>query len=88
VKVPREGLVGKPGHTRRYQVSPPAARTIAGLLTLRSHTIAPILAGIRSPRKGRKPAHWTTIDRDYETLRAGMQTLFNHLGIDTLPAAA
>ena len=28
-----------------------------------------------------------TIDRDYQTLRTGMQTLFNHLGIDT-PAAA
>jgi hypothetical protein len=80
-------LIGKPGRTRRYHVPPQAARTIAGLLALRNHIIAPILAGIHSPRPGRKPAHWTTIDRDYETLRAGMQTLFNHLGIDT-PAAA
>ena len=48
----------------------------------------PILAGVRSPRRGRKPAHWTAIDRDYETLRIGMQTLFQHLGIETLPAAA
>jgi hypothetical protein len=31
---------------------------------LRDH-IAPILAGVRSPRMGRKPAHWTDIDRDY-----------------------
>jgi hypothetical protein len=30
---------------------------------------------------GRKPAHWTAVDRDYEQLRMGMQTLFGHLGI-------
>jgi hypothetical protein len=32
-------------------------------------------------RLGRKPTHWTAIDRDYETLRIGMQTLFAELGI-------
>ncbi len=86
-KLRGKNLIDKPGQTRRYHVPPQAARTIAGLLALRNHIIAPMLAGIRSPRPGRKPAHWTTIDRDYETLRAGMQTLFTHLGIDT-PAAA
>jgi hypothetical protein len=86
-KLRGKNLIDKPGQTRRYHVPPQAARTIAALLALRNHIIAPILAGIRSPRPGRKPAHWTTIDRDYETLRAGMQTLFNHLGIDA-PAAA
>jgi hypothetical protein len=50
--------------------------------------INPILAGIRSPRRGRKPTHWTPIDRDYETLRTQMQTLFHHLGITTQAAAA
>jgi len=44
-------------------------------------TIAPILAGVRNSRMGRKPAHWTQIDRDYETLRIGMQTLFHDLRI-------
>jgi hypothetical protein len=86
-KLRGKNLIDKPGQTRRYHVPPQAARTIAALLALRNHIIAPILAGIHSPRPGRKPAHWTTIDRDYETLRTGMQTLFNHLGIDT-PAAA
>ena len=37
---------------------------------------------------GRKPKIWTAIDRDYETLRIGMQTLFQHVGIETLTAAA
>ena len=65
----------------------PAARTIAALLTLRDQVIAPILAAVRSPRMGRKPAHWTRVDRDYERIRIDMQTLFNDLAIET-PLAA
>jgi len=80
-------LVDKHGRTRRYTVPPLAARTITALLALRDQVIAPILAGIRSPRMGRKPAHWTPVDRDYERIRIDMQTLFNHLAIDT-PLAA
>ena len=56
------------------------------ILTLRDQVIAPILGGVRSPRRGRKPATWTSIDRDYETLRIGMQNLFHDLGI-TVAAA-
>jgi len=81
-------LIEKPGRTRRYHVPPTAARTISALLTLRDHVIAPILAGVRSPRRGRKPRIWTAADRDYETLRIGMQTLFQHVGIEAAPTAA
>jgi hypothetical protein len=80
-KLRGKDLVRKPGRTRRYQVPGSSARTIAALLALRDQVIAPILAGVRSPRQGRKPGHWTAVDRDYETLRTGMQTLFGHLGI-------
>ena len=61
---------------------------MVGLLTLRDHVIAPILAGVRSPRMGRKPATWTAIDRDYENLRVNMQALFTDLGIEMHPSAA
>jgi hypothetical protein len=37
---------------------------------------------------GRKPKIRTAIDRDYENLRVGMQTLFRRVGVDTLTAAA
>ena len=37
---------------------------------------------------GRKPKIWTAVDRDYETLRIGMQGLFNDLGITASTAAA
>jgi hypothetical protein len=81
-------LVDKPGRARRYHVPAEAARTIAAVLALREQVIAPILAGVRSPPMGRKPAHWSIVDRDYEQLRIGMHTLFNHLGISTQAAAA
>src|SRR5262245_21128860 len=81
-------LLDKPGRTRRYHVPPQAARIIAALLTLRDHVIAPILAGVRSPRMGRKPKIWTAADRRYETLRIDMQDLFRDLGITAAAAAA
>jgi hypothetical protein len=76
-------LVDKPGRGRRYHVPPDAARTIVGLLALREHVIAPIIAGVRRPTRGRRPATWTDLDRDYETIRTNMNTLFEHLAITT-----
>ena len=58
-KIRGEHLVEKPGRGRRYHVPPDAARTIATLLALRDQVIAPIVAGVRSPRMGRKPITWT-----------------------------
>ena len=88
-KIRGKHLVDKPGRTRRYHVPPEAASTVAALLTLRDQVIAPIIAGVHSPRLGRKPVAWTPVDRDYETLRVDLQTLFTHLGITTTrPAAA
>ena len=86
-KLRGKALVDKPGRSRRYQVPGDAARTIAGVITLRDHVIAPILSGIRSPRLGRKPSTWTAVDRDYEQIRITMQGLFTDLAIHT-PAAA
>jgi hypothetical protein len=75
-------LVVKPNRTRRYQVPGPAARTLAALLTLRDRVIAPILAGVRRPGPGRPPTTYTRIDRDYDTLRKNMRSLFRDLAID------
>jgi hypothetical protein len=80
-------LVTKPGRTRRYHVPGDAARTITALLTVRDKVIAPLISGIRTPRRGRPPKNWTKIDRDYETLRLHMQTLFNDLGVSLNTAA-
>ncbi len=80
-KLRAKALISKPGRSRRYFVPPAAARTICALLTLRDQVIVPLLAGVRSPRVGRKPSIWTPADRHYEKLRIGMQALFNDLGI-------
>jgi len=75
-ETPRQGVDRQTRRTRRYHLTPQTAGTIAALLAIREHVIAPILAGVRSPRKGRKPATWSSIDRDYEKIRIDMQTLF------------
>jgi len=85
-KLRGKGLTVKPGRSRSYLVPPQAARTIAALLALREHVIGPILAGVRTPRIGRKPAIWTPVDRRYETIRIGMQDLFRELGITAAAA--
>lgn len=80
-KLRGKDLVHKVGFSRRYQASSAALRTMAALLVLRDHVITPILSGVRSPRRGRKPAAWSAIDADYERLRLDMQQLFAHVGI-------
>jgi hypothetical protein len=65
----------------RGRSTPEALRTITALLVLRDQVLRPILAGVRVPRRGRKPATWTRTDQHYETLRLEMQVLFNDLGI-------
>jgi hypothetical protein len=74
-------LVVKPGRSRRYHAPPDALRTITALLVLRDQVIGPILAGVRVPRRGRRPKTWTSADRHYEALRLEMNALFNDLGI-------
>jgi hypothetical protein len=85
-KLRGKNLAVRDGHSHRYLIPPRAARTIAALLALRDHVIGPILAGVRSPRMGRKPAIWTAADRRYESLRVGMQELFGDLGLMTAAA--
>ena len=74
-------LADKPGRTRRYFISPGAARIISALLTLRDQVIAPLLAGVADPRIRRTPRHWTDIDRHYQALRLEMMALFADIGI-------
>ncbi|HZM80572.1 MAG TPA: hypothetical protein VFC19_32950 [Candidatus Limnocylindrales bacterium] len=81
-------LVDKLNRSRRYHLPPDAVRTIAALLTLRDQVIAPILAGVRSPRMGRQPKIWTAVDRHYEQIRIDMQVLLVHLGLATAATAA
>ena len=53
---------------------------MTALALLRDQVLAPILAGVASPRRGRRPSTWTKVDQDYDTLRVGMHALFSDLG--------
>jgi hypothetical protein len=87
-KLRGKNLILKPGHSRRYQIPPAAARTITALLTLRDQVIGPLIAGVRTHGHRPLPATWTGIDRDYEALRTDMHCLFRRLGIATASEAA
>src|SRR5512132_2645697 len=76
-------LVVKPNRPRRYHVPGEAASAIAALLTLRDKVSAPIRAGVRCCGDAATTEIYTRIDRDYETLRTGMRTLFTDLAIET-----
>src|SRR5271166_2536908 len=69
----RQAAGRQPSRTRRYHVPAGSARVTAALPAPRGHVIAPILAGVRNRRMGRKPIIWTATGHDYENLRVGMQ---------------
>lgn len=52
------------GLCRRYHLPQQAVRAIAALLAIRDQIIAPLLAGVRTPRRGHPPATLTRVDRD------------------------
>ena len=55
-KLRGKNLVERQGKSHRYHSSTQSTRTISALLTLREHVIAPIIAGVRSPKLGRNPS--------------------------------
>jgi hypothetical protein len=80
-KLRGKDLAAKIGSSRYYQLLSPGLKTVAALLVLREKVIQPLLAGIATPRLGRKPKNWSSIDQHYETLRLNMRTLFQELGV-------
>jgi hypothetical protein len=69
-KLRAKHLAVKPDHSRRYQIPHDAARTISALSVLRDHVIAPILAGVASPRQAARPPlgpRWTVTTRPCES---------------------
>lgn len=80
-KLRAKGFVARLPRSQRYQVPPDGLRALAALVVLREHVIKPILAGVATPRQGRKPKSWTALDDHYESLRIDMQRLFTDLGL-------
>jgi hypothetical protein len=80
-KLRAKGMVRKIGKSRRYEPVPEGLRALTALLVLREQIIRPLLAASRQPEPPSKPVNPTPIDNHYENLRAGMQSLFNELGL-------
>lgn len=62
-KIRGKGLVARVGSGRRYQPLSQGLQAIAALLVLRDKVIRPLLAGVATPRLGRKPNNWSRIDQ-------------------------
>jgi hypothetical protein len=80
-KLRAKGMVCKIGKSRRYEPVPEGLRSLTALLVLREKIIRPLLAASGQPQPTAKPAHPMHIDHHYESLRAGMRSLFTELGI-------
>jgi hypothetical protein len=80
-KIRGKKLVARVGSSRHYQPLSQGLKTVAALLLIREKVIQPLLAGITTPRLGRKPRNWSRIDQHYETLRLNMQSLLQELGV-------
>jgi hypothetical protein len=70
-KLRAHDLLIKIARTRRYLVPPEAARTIAGITILRDEILLPVLAGLRNPRRQRRPRIYTATDRQGSELCVG-----------------
>jgi transposase len=90
---PVSDLFGKSGRELlgRLELPDPWTKNFATALLTSVHVrpaARPILAGVHRPTQGLKPAAWTSLDRDYESLRANMRVLFGDLGIVTSATAS
>jgi hypothetical protein len=80
-KLRAKGMVRRIGNSRRYEPVTEGLRSLTALLVLREKIIRPLLAASGQPEPPGKPANPVPIDYHYESLRAGMRSLFTELGI-------
>jgi hypothetical protein len=74
-------MVQRIGHSRRYQSVPQGLKALTALVVLHHKVIRPLLAGATEVRPARGSQNPTRIDQYYQSLRAGMQGLFQELGL-------
>jgi hypothetical protein len=74
-------VVRRMGQTRRYESIPKGLRAMAALVVLRNKVIKPLLAAAQNLRPSRGAQNPRAIDRHYETIRTGIQGVFEELGL-------
>jgi hypothetical protein len=80
-KLRGKGIVQRVDKTRRYQATSTGLRTLTALLVLRDKVIKPLLAASRDAHPSPGAQNPTAIDEHYRTIRSGMLSLFQALGV-------
>jgi hypothetical protein len=80
-KLRGKDLVGKIGHSRRYQPTPAGLRALTALAVLRDKVIKPLLAASCHSSLHPENPDPVPIDQHYDNLRSDMRRLFGALGI-------
>jgi hypothetical protein len=74
-------MVQRIARTRRYESAPKSLKALTALVVLRHKVIQPLLAAATQTRPSCGAQNPRRIDEYYETLRIGMQGLFQELGL-------
>src|ERR1700741_3248392 len=80
-KLRAKNIVERIGQTRRYESTASGLRAMGALVVLRNKAIKPLLAAAQRRRKSRGAQNPRPIDRHYETIRMGIEGVFDELGL-------
>src|SRR5580704_5141565 len=74
-------IVHRIGQTSRYQSTSSGLKAMVALVVLRSEAIKPLLAAAQDLHPSRGAQNPRPFDRNYETIRMAMQSVFQELGL-------
>jgi len=74
-------IVHRIGQTRRYQSTSSGLKAMVALVVLRNKAIKPLLAAAQDLHPSRGAQNPRPLDRNYETIRTAMQSVFQELGL-------
>ena len=74
-------IVHRIDQTRRYQSTSSGLKAMVALVVLRNKAIKPLLAAAQDLHPSRGAQNPRPLDRNYETIRMAMQSVFQELGL-------
>ena len=80
-KLRGKNIVRRIRKTHRYESLPKGLRAMAALVVLRNKAIKPLLAAAQELRPSRGAQNPRALDAHYDTIRNGMQGIFQELGL-------
>ena len=80
-KLRSKKIVHRIGQTSRYQSTSSGLKAMVALVVLRNKAIKPLLAAAQDLHPSRGAQNPRPLDRNYETIRTAMQSVFQELGL-------